>query len=228
MSTINYVEYFREEKPIYVQNISGCQVSVTFEVTPGHSEPYLFTHSKDPVDLTQRFPFSAIKNSMDLRKMLNRVPSTLRLLSDDEFREFYKVKANQAGKTMEEVITDAEVKRNTVQNHQITAPSAPDESDDTIKKVAETAVLEEDVINSRVLNLMLQVHSSIPDQSKMSAQQLLQELDDISSNLTQNDWAYVQSMGYYKSVKNMAAKKVAAMATAELDDDKPKKTTKKK
>ena len=79
---INFTDFFREPRSIYVCNISNCQVSVTFDIGQGHTESFLFPNSKDPLDLTRFIPFDAIKNSMDLRRMLNRSPPALRLLTE--------------------------------------------------------------------------------------------------------------------------------------------------
>jgi hypothetical protein len=67
MEVTSYTQYFREEKEIYVQNVSNAQVSVAFEVATGHVESLLFPNKRDPLNLTQYFPFGVIKNSMDFR-----------------------------------------------------------------------------------------------------------------------------------------------------------------
>jgi hypothetical protein len=91
-----------------------------------------------------------------------------------------------------------------------------------VKSTAPT-VSESEEINPRILNLCLQVHPSIPDQQKMSAQQMLSELDTIDG-LSMLDWEYLQSHGYYKSVRNLARKKIAEMAAAEAEPDDEGKT----
>lgn len=226
---INFTEYFRAERDVYIQNISNCQVSVNFEVGPGHSESYLFTNSKDPVNLTRAIPYAAIKNSMDFRKMLNRVPPALKLMDDTEFNGYYKKQAVSNGlDSVEEAMNKAEAKRASAQNHTplsdaIAAEKEQDEKDEGVNtKKAALMIAEADEINSRVLHLCLQVHPSVPDQSKMSAQQLLADLDGITG-LRLSDWEYVQSHGFYKSVKNLAKKMVAELAAADVDDDAPPK-----
>lgn len=214
----NFTEYFKTEKDVYVQNVSNCQVSVGFEVGPGHSESFLFTNSKDPVNLTRFIPFHAIKGSMDLRKMLNRVPPALKLLELTDFDAYYKRQAATAGTSTDQAIDRAEQRRASAQNHTPLpeAEASPVPESNAAKEAP--VVNEQDEINARVLHLCLQVHPSVPDQSKMSAQTLLAELDGLES-LSMLDWEYVQSHGFYKSVKNQAKKKISELAVTLNDDE---------
>lgn len=240
----NYTEYFKEEKDVLVMNCSNCQVSVTFDVG-GRSENYLFTNSKDPVNLTRWIPFAAIKASMDFRKMLNRVPAALRLLDENEYKMYYERQAQQYGlNSADDAMDRAEQKRIAAQNHQ-PLPDAPDPiklhevvqdgqhlGEKKIVRPIETVSVDEE-INPRIQNLCLQVHTSIPEAQKMTAAQMLSELDTISG-LTLVDYEYIQSHGYYKSIKNLARKKIAELAASsdEVDDTvpapAPKKSIKKK
>lgn len=235
--TVNFTEYFSTERDVYVQNISNCQVSVLFEIGAGHSESYLFTNSKDPVNLTQEIPFSAIKSSMDIRKMLNRVPPALKLMTEEEYMAYY-VKAADVRSMADanEAIADAAKRRVSAQNHipidSISARVEEAEKEAKAsgekpeqKKMAETAQHEDD-INPRVLNLCLQVHPSLDDKDKISAQTFLVELDSING-LKMIDWEYVLAHGYYKTVKNAAKKRVAELASSEDEGSKEVKVTKK-
>ena len=209
-----------------VCNISNCQVSVTFDIGQGHTESFLFPNSKDPLDLTRFIPFDAIKNSMDLRRMLNRSPPALRLLTETEYRAYFERQAQQQGLPDASIAMDkAEAKRMAVQNH-IPLPDAPDpiklhEVVEDGQHLGERKIVqsldrasEQEEINPKILHLCLQVHPSVPEQQKMTAQMMLNELDAIPS-LTLEDWSYVQSFGYFKSVRNLARKKIAELTAAE-------------
>lgn len=222
----NFTEFFKEERDIYVQNVSNCQVSVSFDVG-GHSESFLFPNTKDPVNLTRFIPFAAVKGSMDLRRMLNRAPPALTLLNEDEYKMYFERQAQQLGlDNVDQAIDRAEAKRMAVQNH-TQLPDAPDpiKLHDVIsdgkhlgeRKIVQSLdqVSEIEEITPRVLNLCLQVHPSVPDQQKMTAAQLLTELDAVNG-MTLADWEYIQSHGYYKSVKNLARKKVAETASSQI------------
>jgi len=225
----NFTEFFKEERDIYVQNISNCQVSVSFDVG-GHQESFLFPNSKDPVNLTRFIPFAAVKSSMDLRRMMNRSPPALVLLEENEYRMYFDKQAQMHGlSSVDAAIDRAEERRMAVQNHQ-PLPDAPDpiKLHEVVqdgqhmgeKKIVRPIeqVQEDEEINPRVLNLCLQVHPQVPDQQKMSAVQLLQEIDSING-LNLLDWEYIQSHGYYKSVKNYARKKIAEYAAQVEEDD---------
>jgi len=226
----NFTKFFEKDTDIYVSNISGCQVSVSFEVGPGHSEGYLFPNSKDPVNLTRHIPFSAIKQSIDLRKMINRSPPALRLMTEDEYTAYFANKAKSNDMSVDEALELAEARRVAAQNHvplpDAVAPKKNSEIDLEPGTSTEiTNVSEVDVINPRVLHLCLQVHPSVPDQSKMTAQAILAELD-ILEGLNMQDWDYITSHGYYKSVAKLGKKKVAELAAAAVVET-PKSSKKK-
>lgn len=238
VQTTNFTEVFREERDIYVQNISGCQVVVNFDVE-GRTESYSFVNTKDPVILTQYVPFLAIKNSMDFRRMLNRIPPALQLMSHEEYEAHYARSAKTLGlKSAHEAIVLAEEKRKAIHN-KVPLDDAPDpiKLHDVVedgqhfgdRKTVKSAqsFSESEEINPRVLHLCLQVHQTIPDQQKMSAQQLISEVESAGS-LTLLDWEYLQSHGYYKSVKNLARKMIADLASvSEPDEDEVVPPTKK-
>lgn len=220
MAITSFTRFFEKEQDIYVQNISNCQVSVQFNLGPGQSESYLFSPSKDPVNITQRIPFNAVKQSMDFRKMLNRTPPVLQVLDESEYQAFYARQAKSQGlKSIEEAIQKAEEKAAAVRGH-VQLPDAPKPLKTTDVHPEDedkpTHVQEQDEVKPQILNLCLQVHASLEDQTRMPAQTFISELDNIP-DLNMLDWEYVQSHGYYKSVKNLARKKIADLATSEDD-----------
>lgn len=245
MTVTNFTDYFKEERDIYISNISNCQVSVSFEVGPGHTESFLFTQHPDPVNITRYIPFQAVKSSMDLRKMLNRQPPALKLMSEDEYGDYYQKMAVRNGlPTAAEALDLAEKRQTAARNHQ-PLPDAPEpvKLHDVIedgqrlgeKKLVRSLdqTYESEEINARVLHLCLQVHPQLDDQRKMSAQQFISELDTVSG-LTLLDWEYIQSHGFYKSVKALARKRVSELvnSSSEEEDETPvtkvAKTTKAK
>jgi hypothetical protein len=216
----NFTKLFEKDTDIYVSNISGCQVSVSFEVSPGHSEGYLFPNSKDPINLTRHIPFGAIKHSIDLRKMVNRNPPALRLMTEAEYTSYFENKAKSNDMSVDEALELAETRRVAAQNHlplpDAVAPKKNSELDTDVNPEI-TNVSEADIINPRVLHLCLQVHPSVPDQSKMTAQAILAELDTLEG-LTMQDWDYITSHGFYKSVIKLSKKKVAELAAAAVSE----------
>jgi hypothetical protein len=228
----SFTDYFREERDIYVQNISSYNVVVNFDVGNGQSSSYTFIPSRDPVNLTMTIPFRAIANSTEFRRMINRKPSVLRLITHDEFMAHYERRAAASGlKTADEAISAALEKIANRGEPTADTPTPEPISSEPATDMNGKLISEEEVINPRVLHLCLQVHSSVPEPQKMSAQDMLNELEVLSSSLKFDDWEYVFSHGYYKSVKNYAKQERDKSAKVELDDTqttKAKKPTKPK
>lgn len=239
MSSItSFTDYFKEERDIYVQNISPYNVVVNFDIGSGQMMSHTFTPTRDPVNLTMHVPFKAIANSSDFRKMISRRPPVIKLITHDEYMVYYTRQATSQGLKNANEAIDAAADRyarrfdtptestNTANDEP--APAAPER-----KRDANGMYLSEDeVINPRVLNLCLQVHPNVPENQKMTAQDMLSELEVLSSSLKFDDWEYVVAHGYYKSVKKYAKQMKDSLAPA-IDDEedekpakKPKKATK--
>jgi len=226
-SITNWTEFFKTPRDIFVQNVSNCQVSIEFETTPGNKTGFLFPQGQDPVNLTQFIPFDAIKASIDFRKMLNRRPPALSLMTEEEFMGYYTKKAEELKKPVEKVIDESAERLQRLHNKQeYTADKAPEpihrvvEDDPHFggkKRVASTGdvVTTEEVIHPRVLHLCQQVNTEIPDPDKMRAHVMLGELQSVERDLRVDDWEYVRSHGYWKTVKNYARDKISQMANAQ-------------
>jgi hypothetical protein len=220
--------------------VSNAQVSVAFEVATGHVESLLFPNKRDPLNLTQYFPFGVIKNSMDFRKMLTRRPAALTLLSEAEYQVFYSNKAKEEGlfvkdgkkqvPDVEAAINLAEEERRAYQNKAPLPNARPSEplhdvvQDDPHfggkKEVRAHEQLQvEDVVNPRILHLCNQVKSELTDQEKMSANELLGELKSLRADLKMDDFEYIRAHGWYQSVKKWAKAAMADVAEKEGVDD---------
>ena len=235
MEITSYTQFFREEREIYVQNVSNAQVSVTFETGPGRMDSYLFPNRRDPINLSQQFPFAVIKGSMDFRKMLTRRPAVLVIIDEKEFNRYYERKAeadglytiNEKGKRVPDVraaLDKIEEERNRF-NAKLPLPDArvPEPLHDVVeddphfggKKTVQsrTSMQVDDVINPRVLHLCNQVNTMLSDQEKMPANQLLGELKDLSGDLKIDDYEYIRAHGWYQSVKKWAKAEIARLAS---------------
>jgi hypothetical protein len=236
MDVVNYTKFFAEEREIFIQNVADAQVTVTFEVATGHVESFLFADTRDPVNLTQYFPFAVVKNSMDLRKMLQRKPAALKILSEEEYRGYYGARAKSLGlittddsgkkkvPDVDAAIQRAEEDRQGVLRRDPITDERPrpikdlksedDPIDDDEGPVPERgrSLLTEDLVNPRILHLCNQVKNELTDQEKMPANQLLEELQRLDAKLKVSDWEHIANHGHYKSVKNFARKRIAALA----------------
>jgi hypothetical protein len=92
----NWFKFFQEERELWVQNTSSTQVSIQFEIGPGQTAGVLVPVGSDPVCLTNEVPFESIKKSFDLRKLLNRVPGVLRLISAEDAEAYFVARAQAA------------------------------------------------------------------------------------------------------------------------------------
>lgn len=220
MDNVNFTKYFSTERDVYVKNVSDAQVSVMFDTGNG-VESFLFSPAKDPVCITQRFPFDVCKRSLDFRKMLSRRPPALMLLSDEEFQAHYVaraqslglMKAGPKGQKVPDVDKAINIADEAAQRVLRREPLAEAKAAEPTEEKAEvTVVNEEDVISPRVQHLCQQVSSQLSDQEKMPANQFLAALQEIAHSLKMDDWEYIRAHGTYKSVKNYAKTMVAQLA----------------
>lgn len=90
---MNWFQFFQQERELWVQNISATQLSMQFEISPGHIAGVLIPIGSDPICMTNEVPFESIKKSLDFRKFLNRVPSVMKLMTTEQAHEFFAEKA---------------------------------------------------------------------------------------------------------------------------------------
>ena len=241
-SVRNFTDYFKQERDVYVQNVANAQVSCEFPLAPGRVEGFLFPHNRDPINLSQFIPFHAIKDSMDFRKLLSRRPPALQLLTEDEYRAFFKDKAKKnslldaegepdvdaaidaseerrrrtADRNLREPITD----KNPEPIHEVvekgTGPGGIPHFGEKQRVASKEIVTEDDVINPRVLHLCNQVKSEIPEEERMPAKDLLESLQEIPV-LTMDDYEHIRAHGFYKTVKKWAKQQMGSLS--EKDDE---------
>lgn len=207
----NFTEYFRTERDVYIQNKSNTQVSMQFEVSPGRTESVLIPRDKKPLNLTQIVPFHALKGSIDLRKMVNRTPPVLKLLSQEEYEAYFQTVADQAKKTPEEVIVEAQQYQRDLQDKKTFTEPSP-RGRKTLDEMAEERKDEpadpQDKVSARIVGICNEVGDDIDEKRRMAAAPMLEEIKDLDAGtpLTRADLEYLQGHGYYKSVKNWALK----------------------
>lgn len=244
MAIRNFTNAFREEKDIYVQNLANAQVSCEFPLGEGRVEGFTFPDNRDPINLTQHIPFGAIKSSMDFRKMLSRRPPALQLLSQEEYESYFAKRAKsrnlltpEGEPDVDAAIDASEEKRRRIADRNMREPVA-DKRPDPIHEVVERGtgpggaarfgerqrvahddiVGEDEIINPKVLHYCNQVKAELADEEKMSAQELLENLQDIP-RLSMDDLEHVRAHGFYKTVKKWAKNEMSRMIQAEEAED---------
>lgn len=205
---INFTDFFREERDVWVQNVSGTkQISMEFVTVNGQAIPYLLPRGRKPQNLSQRVPFTAIKNSMTLRDLLNRRPRVIKLLTVEEATEFYQKRANANNTTLDsELEASFTIQRNLQDKKADTVDETPER-----RTIVEQAKLVEEVgeqIHPRVVGMC---QESRPDPEKkakrLKAEDFTEELSEMEGILTQDDLAYVSSHAAYKTVRAWAQKR---------------------
>ena len=224
MPITNWTKFFEKEGDIYVQNISNNQVSLEFETSPGHSEGFLLKASRNPINITQHIPFTAVKASPAFRKMLNRRPPVLQILDEKEFVEYYERRAAvQNLPSAEHAMDRAEQERlGLVNKTAFTTNDKPEPIHEVIadgKSLGERkevrafeSINSDEVINPRVLHLCTQVHPDIKDAEKMKANEMLSELETVEDSLKIDDYEYIRAHGYWKTVKNWAKARISKLS----------------
>jgi len=236
----NFTEYFRNEKDVYVQNLANAQVSCEFPIGPNRVEGFTFPHNRDPINLTQHIPFHAIKDSMDFRKMLSRRPPALQLLNEEEYNAYFEKRASQQGLKdrsgkldIDAAIDSSEEKRRRTADKNL-RENVTDKDPEPIHEVIESGtgpkgathfgernrvmpkevVAEDDIINPRVLHLCNQVKNEIPEEERMPAKDLLDELQGLP-DLKLDDLEHIRAHGFYKSVKKWSKQKMSEISDSE-------------
>ena len=231
MPITNWTEFFSKERDIYVQNICASQISLSFEVSPGHTEGFLLKQTRNPVNITQHIPFAAVKASADFRKMLNRRPPVLQVLTEEEYKAYY------AQKDVDWKVPNADAAIDRAEQERLglalKTDFTTDEQPKAIHKVindgkslgerkevqSTDVVSSEEVIHPRVLHVCQQVHPEVPEAERMKAGEMLTEFENVENNLKIDDYEYIRAHGLYKTVKAWATKKISALNTAEEVDD---------
>lgn len=214
MSMVKSIDqYFREQAEIYIQNISGGVVSLTFYENDGRVEPFSLPNDRRPVRLTDYIPKEIVIKSPDFRKLIMRRPPAIRLLSDEEYYKTIKTIATETGKDVEKVVDEISEKLTKVQTHTEMKIREEDEIkmveqevSDSIKDGTELDIPGEadSGISPRVLQLV--GNCSKQAELRMKADDALAELATL--NLSIEDLNYIVSNCDYKTVVVWAKKKL--------------------
>jgi hypothetical protein len=94
---LDLMAFFQTEREIWVQNLTTTQLSMQFEIAPGHVAGVLILVLPHPVCLTNEVPFDAIKKSLDFRKFIAKNPPIMKLMSTEEAEAFFAERARMLG-----------------------------------------------------------------------------------------------------------------------------------
>jgi hypothetical protein len=205
----DFFAYFREERPIFAQNVGNTLISFGFKTSYGQEDSIMLPNTPKPLCLTDYVSFDRLKESIDLRKMLNREPKVLKLLSKEEFMAYYQNLADMNGTTIEEelaagrrahqgIVDRSKLYPTTTESLQRTAPPTPAFKDERVEV--------EEQPSPKVVGLCARVSVDLEDKDKMAEGDLMERFAALS-NLTEADLDYIQSKAHYKKIKKWAAGK---------------------
>jgi len=216
----NFTKYFSQERDVYVQNTGSNQISLQFEPTPGRIQSFCIPATKDPLNLTQYVAYDAIKNSPDIRAIVNRKPPVLRLLEEDEYIRYYQNKAEAFNTTLDEEIDHAQEEQYRAINHiapveeeVVAVPKSLEDLEESRKKESDP----EDNVSPAVQGLIAQVASNVPDDQKMKAREMMGKLVTLEDSMTMADLEVVSAQGHHPTVRKWAKKKISERMDAESD-----------
>lgn len=225
-SITNFSEYFKNARDnyqdIYVQNISNAQISMSVPVGVNQIESITLPKTRKPYNLCQDVPFDALANSMDLRKLVNRRPEALRLITEEEYMKHYENLAKRNKTSANEEIDRAlELKRTLAMKPRDQGPRPKTTEELALERSNasdEEEFLEEIKITPRIVGLCSQVGHGIEKQDMLKAADMLEELKEIEDELTSADFEYLMTNGHYKTVRNWVAQVQAKRATEEPEE----------
>ena len=227
-------EYFEKNHEVFIQNISGGVVSLSFYHSDGRIEPFSLPNDRRPICLTNWITKDLIRNSVDFRRLLMRKPPAIKLLSEEEYFELINKVAKETGKSVEEVESDV-AEKITHRESYIVPSSGEDlglkvesppssmatklsdsdkdvdsKSDEVVSKTADIDVpgIADEGISPRVLQIVANCSESA--ENRMKAQDAIAELSLL--NLTNIDLNYIVGNCAYKTVRAWAQKNLLEMS----------------
>jgi hypothetical protein len=216
---VSFSKYFETPRDVYIRNVSEYQISLGFTNRNGEMSTHLIKRSPDPINLTQFVSFDVLKESEQFRRLVNRNPQVVILLTEEEFTAYFQKKAERTGdKTADQLAADAYMKASEAQSkvpdqdQPIFGPLAKRnaETSTVVADVQDLVIKDADVIHPRLLSILGNVSHELPDEKKMIAPDLLGHLETLS-NLKIDDYEYIVAHGYWKSVRNWARMKQAEL-----------------
>lgn len=213
MITIN--DYFKNsDGDVFIQNISGGIVSLTFYHTDGRVEPFTLPNDRRPICLTNRIPIEMVQRSTDIRRLIQRRPPAIKLLTAEEYSKAVELISKESGKTIEQVVDDAEDKLTKAQTKIATQESIKEDEKETV----DTDVMEskaprindidipgvvEDEVDPKVLQII--AASSPESGNRADATFTIEQL--ALMNLKETDFEYIIGNASWKKVIAWAQKK---------------------
>jgi hypothetical protein len=207
----NFTTYFKEEKEVYVQNLGSTNISLELK---GREETIYISiaRTRRPMNLTMYAPFDRIKQSVDFRKLVNRNPPLLRLMSEEEYYDYYAKIAQENGTGVEQEMREGH------EVHDILMGKRRPSTDELKKETIEAIEAKEELLLNpkeplpEVIGLCVRADESMGDE-KITAKAFKEELETIKDKLGAEDWDFIIAKGVYKTVQEYARKQLDSLST---------------
>jgi len=209
----NFTSYFSEEKEVYVQNLGSTNISLEIK-TMGDPIYISIARSRKPMNLTQYAPFDLIKNSVDFRKLVNRNPPILRLMDEEEYVEYYENMAKDNKVSLDEAMRQGQDIHDVLMGKKRLPESELKREMDQKLAQKEEALLKHKEPHARVVGLCAQADKDNASDQRISASDMKEELETLSSELTAEDWEFVAAKGVYKTVKDFALSRLDELTSS--------------
>lgn len=213
----NFTDYFKEEKDVYVQNVGNTQISLEFKDASGNVIAVLIPKNRKPLNLTQHVAFSILKNSTDLRKMVNRRPPALLLMDESEYMEYYENLAKRNKTDVDHEIEEALEEQSGLMNktkYEAPPDFKPKTVDELIRE-ADEVMTPDDMVTPTLVGMCQKAEKDAPN--RLKAGDFLEELSYMNEKLTSADLEYLSVHGGYATVKTWAANEAARRSGEEVD-----------
>jgi len=203
----NFTNYFKEERDVYVLNMSNTQIALQFGKAPD-IYPIIIPESQKPYNLTQFVPFEELKKSMDLRKMLNRHPPIMDLLNEDEYNNFYEKLASDKGTTVDVEILEAYEEQRLLLSRSKQVDSGRKLSKDVDKDAEKEVVEVQEMIYPPITGLCMR-QGEDAGSDMLPEDEFVRKLEGMAHNLKRVDYEYLQSHLIYQKAKDWVLKQLA-------------------
>jgi len=209
---VNFTEYFKDTHEVYVQNLGSTQISLSFG-TKDNAYYHVVPATRRPYNLTQYIPFELIKISQDFRRIVNRRPPILNLITEEECTKYYEKLSESNGTTVEDEMGKVSDMINRLVDHIVPSNAGeklPErlriESENILEK-RKAALEQNPQTHPRAVGLCALAHED-QGSSRISAGDFIEELERLSDIFTVNDWKFVMTNSPYKTVSNLCAKMI--------------------
>jgi len=203
----NFTRYFSEEKEVYVQNLSATNISLTLS-GQGEVTYISIASTRRPMNLTQYADIQLIKQSSDFRRLVNRNPSILRLMTEEEYEDYYEKLANENGTTIQQEMRLGHEVHDILMGKRRPNTSELQQEMDKKLEDKEEMLLNPKEPDSRVVGLCAMADKDMDEGQRVSSRDFIERLESLAPELDDDDWEFISTKGVYPTVKAFARKQL--------------------